>query len=152
MKIYINNFNLDILNDIAEIFKEYMINSETYITLYSNEGIYRIEDKKVYLLETCDKDIKLFNNYYKNFTLIIDPSFFNKNVCSGIHGDTHLSFQIKKQYYKINPSSEIQLVVKFILNNNKLLSNDIYFESNKDIDINNQFVKNELIEFLSLLN
>lgn len=152
MKIYINNLNLDILNDIEEIFREFIINSETYIELYTNEGIYIIDDKKVYLLKTCDKDIKIFNNYYNNFTLITDTSFFDKQISSSIHGETHLSFQTKINYYKINPSSEIQLVIKYILNNNKLLPNDIYFELNNEIDLNDIFVKNELIEFLSVLN
>ena len=75
MKIYINNFNLDLLKDISDIFKEYFINSETYIKLYTNEGIYRIEDKKIYLKNPVDKDIKIYNKYFNNFTLIVDESY-----------------------------------------------------------------------------
>jgi hypothetical protein len=152
MKIYINDLNLDILNDIAEILKVYMINSETYIKLYTNEGIYNIEDKKIYSLDACDKEIKILKNYYKNFTLIIDYSFFHKHICSSIHGETHLSFQTKKYYYKINPSSELQLVIKYISNNGKFVPNDIYFDFQKDIDINDLFIKKEINEFLSVLN
>lgn len=152
MKIYINNFNLDILNDITELFKEFITNSETYLKLYTNEGIYHIDNKKLYLLETCDKDIKIFNNYYNNYTLIVDHSFFNKYICSSIHGETHLSFETKINYYKINPSSEIQLVIKYIFKYGKFVPNDIYFESDKNIDINEPFIKKEIIEFLSILN
>lgn len=152
MKIYINNFNLDLLNDISEIFKEFLINSETYIKLYTNEGIYHIEDKKIYLLDPCDIEIKIFNNYYNNFTLILDPSFFHKRDYPSIHGETHLSFHIVKKYYRFNKSSNISMIIEYLLNNNKLTPHDIYFESNKDIDMNNLFVKNEIIEFLSLLN
>ena len=154
MKIYINNLNLDIINDISELFKEYLINSETYIKLYTNEGIYRIEDKQIYFLDVCDKQIKIVEDYYNNFTLVIDPSFFHKQVCSSIHGETHLSFQIFKKYYKLYKSSNISLIIKYLSNNinQKLTPNDMYFECNKDIDINDIFVKNELIEFLSLLN
>lgn len=152
MRIYINNFNLDILNDISDIFKEYMTNSEIYIELYTNQGIYRIEDKNIYFLDTCDKDIKIFDRYYNNFTLIVDPSFFNKNICSSIHGDSHLPLKTKKNYYKINPSSEINLVVKYILNDDNFIPNDIYFESEKDININDVFIKKEIIDFLSVLN
>jgi hypothetical protein len=152
MKIYINNLNLDVLNDIAETLKDHMINSETYIKLYTNEGIYRIEDKKIYSLETCDKEIKILKNYYENFTLIIDYSFFHKYICSSIHGKTHLSFQTKKYYYKINPFSELQLVIKYISNNGKFIPNDIYFDLQKDIDINDLFIKKEINEFLSVLN
>lgn len=152
MKIYINNLNLDIINDLSDIFKEQIFNSETYIKLYTNEGIYRIEDKKIYLLDSCDKNIEILKNYYNNFTLIVDTSFFHEHICSSIHGDNHLSFQTKKNCYKINPSSEIQLVIEYILNNGKFVPNDIYIESQKDININELFIKKEIIEFLSVLN
>jgi len=152
MRIYINNFNLDILNDISELFKEQMTNSEKYIELYTNEGIYHIEDKKIYSLETCDKEIKIFDNYYSNFTLIVDRSFFNKSPCSSIHGDTHLALQTSKTIYKMTPSSELQMVIKYILNDDKFLPNDIYFESEKNVDINDVFIKKEISEFLSVFN
>jgi len=152
MRIYINNFNLDILNDISELFKEQMTNSEKYIELYTNEGIYHIEDKKIYFLDTCDKDIKVFDRYYNDFTLIVDSSFFHKEPCSSIHGDTHLALQTNKTIYKMNPSSEIQMVIKYILNEDKFILNDIYFESEKNVDINDVFIKKEISEFLSVLN
>lgn len=152
MRIYINNFNLDILNDISDLFKEYMTNTEIYIELYTNQGIYHIEEKKIYFLDTCDKDIEIVDNYYNHFTLICDPSFFKKNICTSIHGDTHLALQTKKYIYKINPSSEIQMVIKYILNGDKFIPNDIYFEFEKNIDINDVFIKKEIIEFLSVLN
>ena len=152
MRIYINNFNLDILNDISELFKEHMTNSEIYIELYTNEGIYHIEEKKIYFLDTYDKDIKIFDNYYNHFTLISDPSFFKKSTCYSIQGDTHVALQTKKNMYKINPSSEIQMVIKYILRDDNFIPNDIYFESDNNIDINDVFIKKEIIEFLSVLN
>jgi hypothetical protein len=153
MRVYINNFNLDILNDISDLFKEYMINSETYIRLYTNEGIYHIEGKKIFLLEPCDKDIKIFDNYYNKISLIVDTSFFNKQICTSVHGDTHLSLQTKKNTYQINPSCEIKMVIEYISNNDgKFIPNDIYFETEKDIDINDLFIKKEINEFLSVLN
>jgi len=152
MRIYINNLNLDIINDISDIFKEYMTNFETYIELYTSDGIYRIEDKKLFFLDTCDKEIKMFENYYNNFTLIVDPSFFQKQSCSSIHGDTHIALYIKKNCYKINTSSEIKMVIKYILNNDKYIPNDIYFESEENIDVNDVFIKKEIIDFLSVLN
>jgi len=152
MRIYINNLNLDIINDISDIFKEYMTNFETYIELYTSDGIYRIEDKKLFFLDTCDKEIKMFENYYNNFTLIVDPSFFQKQSRSSIHGDTHIALYIKKNCYKINTSSEIKMVIKYILNNDKYIPNDIYFESEENIDVNDVFIKKEIIDFLSVLN
>jgi hypothetical protein len=152
MKIFINNFNIDILNDISELFKEFLTNCETFIILYTNEGIYRIEDKKIYFLEAIDKDIKVINNYHKNYSIIVDPSFYKEYSVSSIYGDSHLSLEIKQHSYKINSASEIKLIISYISNKDKLIPNDIYFESSKDIDINDIFIKKEIIEFLSMLN
>jgi hypothetical protein len=153
MKIYINNLNLELLKDISELFKEYLIHSEHFIQLYTNEGIYRIEHKKIFYLDTCDKDIKMLDNYYNHFTLIVDPSIFHKQACSSIHGETHLCFHIQKNTYKLSNSSNVSMIIEYSSDNNKeLISRDIYFESDKDIDIRDPFIKKELIEFLSVLN
>ena len=152
MRIYINNFNLDIMDKISELFKEHLIKTDNYIELYTNEGIYRIEDKIIYFLDIIDNDIQKFEKYYNNFTLIVDTSFYNKKNTSSIHGETHLSFQIIEKYYKLDIFSPISLVIKYNLNKTKLIPIDIYFESYKDININDVFIKKEIIEFLSVIN
>jgi len=152
MKIYINNLNLDIIDEISELFKENFIKTDNYIELYTNESVYRIEDKSIYFLDINDKDIQQFEKYYNNFTLIVDMSFYNKKITSSIHGETHLSFQITEKHYKLNNSSSVSLVIKYNLDKTKLIPNDIYFESQKDININDIFIKKEIIEFLSVLN
>ena len=42
MKIYINHFNLDNLSTIMSLLSEQFVNSETYIQIYSVDGIYKI--------------------------------------------------------------------------------------------------------------
>lgn len=152
MKIYINNLNLDIINEISELFKENLTRTDKYIELYTNEGVYRVEDKAIYLLDITDKDIQIFEKYYNIFTLIVDASFFDKKNTSSIHGETHQSFQITENYYKLDKNSCILLVIKYNLDKTKLTPCDVYFESNKDININDVFIKKEIIEFLSVLN
>jgi hypothetical protein len=152
MRIYINNLNLDILNDIAETFKDNLIYSETNINVYTDEGYYVIDNKDIFFMNSIDKDIKTYENFYKNFTLIVDPSFFNKNKVTSIIGETHLSFQIKRNFYKLNKKSNIQLIIEYYQKNTKFIPNDIYFEIDKDIDINELLIKKEIIEFLSVLN
>lgn len=152
MKIYINNLNLDIIDEISELFKENFIKTDNYIELYTNESVYHIEDKSIYFLDINDKDIQQFEKYYNNFTLIVDMSFYNKKITSSIHGETHLSFQITEKHYKLNNYSSVSLVIKYNLDKTKLIPNDIYFESQKDININDIFIKKEIIEFLSVLN
>ena len=152
MKIYINNFNLDILNDIANTFKEHKINSMSYIDLYTDEGIYRIEEKNIYILVSDDKSIKTYTNYYNNMTLILDPSYFIEESTTSIHGKIHLSINIREEVYKLNKNSDIELVLKYSTKNTKMYPCDIYFQINKDLDINDIFIKKEIIEFLSVLN
>ena len=80
MKVYIQNFNLDIIEEVSGMFKNCLTHTDTYITLYTDEGMYQIEDKQIYLLDTVDKDSITYANFYNEFTLIVDPSFFSK-VC-----------------------------------------------------------------------
>lgn len=154
MKIYIDNLNINLLKDIQNLLESYLITSEYYIQIYTNEGIYKIEKNNIYSLEPLDKDIEIYKNYYNNFTLIVDSSYFKKTYVSSIYGNTHLSLNIKKNIYKLNKTSKIQLVIEN--NDNKLFDNfvpfDIYFESNENIDINELFIKQEINEFLSVLN
>jgi hypothetical protein len=153
MKIYINNLNLELLKDISELFKEQLVYSEIFIQLYTNQGIYRIEDKNVFYLDAYDKDINIIENYYNNFTLIMDPSIFHIMPCSNVQGETHLCFHVQKKTYKLNKLSNLSMIIEHYYDINKeLISCDIYFEYNKDVDIRDPFIKNELIEFLSVLN
>ena len=152
MKIYINNLNLDILNYISDLFHDKLNYSENYINVFTDEGIYLINDKDVFLLNSMDKDIITYEKFYKGFTLIVDPSFFKRDKVTSINGETHLSFQIKKDHYKMNKNSDIEMVIEHYFQNNKFSPNDIYFEFKKDIPIDEILVKQEIIEFLSVLN
>ena len=148
MRIYIKNLNLEIINNIFELFKDYLYKTEIYGDLYTDEGIYQIDEKQIHILNTHDKDIKMVENYYNNFSLIVDPSFFSKDLVYSVQGNVHIYFLCKKYYFKFNKLSQIDLIIK---SSNDLL-NDMYFETQKDVDINDIFIKKELNEFLSLLN
>ena len=152
MKIYINNFNLNILNHIVELFKEKMVKTKTFIELYTNEGIYHIHNKNIYIIEIIDKDIIKYEKFYNNFTLIVDLSYITENNTATIEGTTHLPFEIKKTYHKLSNNSSLHLVIEYYYKKSQFIPNNIYFESEKEININDIFIKKELIEFLSILN
>jgi hypothetical protein len=69
---------------------------------------------------------------------------------------------MKRNIYKINANSNLQLVVEcevkeeqnYFKNITESVSipNDMYFELPNDTNINDTLVKNEIIVFLSLLN
>jgi hypothetical protein len=149
MKIYINNFNIDILQSIMDNLNELYIDSETYIQIYSVDGVYQVDSGSVNKLICVDNEIKLFNNYYKDFTPIVDTSYYKKEISNSIHPE-HISTKIKRCFFKTNPASTITLVIESDADNG--IPNEIYFEIDKYIDINDTLIKRELIEFFSLLN
>jgi hypothetical protein len=157
MKIYINNLNIDILNNLLHIFNDKYIDSETYIQIYSIDGIYKINDSQIKKLNIIDKEIELFQNYYNNFTLIVDKSFFIEENVHSINPE-HISIKLKRCFFKSYQKSNVQLVIEgpinedLTLNKHFIKPNDIYFEINDNIDIKDDLIKKEIIVFLSLLN
>ena len=148
MKIYINNFNLDILSTIMQTLNEYYIKFSSYIQIYGIDGIYTIDEFSIKKLNYNDNDIEIFNNYYEKFTLIVDSSYYTIETVSKIPTE-HISNKIAKYIYKIHKQSNINLVIEC---SDKNVPKDIYFEIEEYIDINNVLIKKEITEFLSLLN
>ena len=158
MKIYINNLNIDVLSIIMNNIKE-----QTYIQIDSLDGNYQINTNTIKKLNCVDDDIKIYNNYYENFSLIVDPSYYTRENVNKIPPQ-HISTKTKRCFFKINKNSEIKLVVEGIVieentptknssnNDYGINPNDIYFETTDNIDINNALIKKEIIVFLSLLN
>ena len=157
MKIYINHFNLDNLSSVMSLLSEQFVNSETYIQIYSVDGMYKIiaDNLKIQKLNCVDNDIEIIKNYYENFTFIIDTSYYTEEPVHQIDFE-HLSRKMKKCVFKMNAKSKIDLVIEGdVIDNNTeygIIPNDIYFELPNNIDINDALVKKEIIGFFSLLN
>lgn len=162
MKIYINLLNLDALPYILKLLENYHATSYTYIQIYSTDGIYEVNNCIIYKLITHDIDFKKYDNYYNEFTLLVDPSYYTKEEVCQID-PYHISKKIKKCVFELNKNSKIKLVIegevlddklfyKRISNEYGISPNDIYFEVPENTDITDALVKKELIEFLSCLN
>lgn len=162
MKIYINLLNLDALPDILKLLNNYYTNSYTCIQIYSVDGMYEVNNSTINKLITNDNDIQILENYYNGFTLLVDPSYYNKENVYQINSD-HIYKKIKKCFFQLNQKSKIKLVIegevlddkhfyKRISNEYDISPNDIYFEVPENTNVNDALVKNELIEFLSCLN
>jgi hypothetical protein len=154
MKIYINNFNLNNLPIIQKSLDDMLAETQIYTELYTNESIYQIDSKNILLLEPKDGEIDVYKNYFNKITLIVDNSYFKKSIENSVYGNEHLHKKIKRNIYKLNAQSKISFVIEMIdnLDNNKFSQNDVYFECNEFVDIKELFIKQEIIEFLSLLN
>ena len=127
MKIYINNFNIDILPSIIKSFTEYYINSETYIQIYSEDGVFQINDTSTKKQNITDKDIQIFKEYYENFTLIADPSYYTLEETYNIPSE-HLSTTVKRCFFTPDKNSIFKLVIEgnILEENNKNNKDSMY--------------------------
>ena len=64
MKLYINNYNIDNLSEIIKLLKEWQVKTETYIEIYSDEGIYEIDETCIKQKNITDREITIFKEYY----------------------------------------------------------------------------------------
>ena len=176
MKIYINHFNLDILSELIKNLTEYNVKTEEYIQLYSTKGIYMVDYGSTIKLNPIDHDIIILKNFYEGFTLIVDPSFYIAEKVSQIPPE-HITTRVKRYVFALkknqpqthirNKKLRINLIIEteiqtdqdeafyFLKKNNTEnadLYKNIFFEMPNDIDVNDSLVKEEIIEFLSLLN
>ena len=154
MRIYINNINLDALNSIQKSLTDLLTETKEYVEVYTNESMYQIDGKHITLLEPKDGGIIIHENYYENMTLIVDNSYFQKTNETSVYGTNHLHKQIRKYVYKFNPKSKIRFVIETtpISHDNKFAVSDSYFECYDQVDIKEIFIRQEINEFLSLLN
>jgi hypothetical protein len=162
MKIYINHLNLDALPEVLKTLNSNYTNSETYIQIYSSDGIYEINNSTSKKLIPIDNDIQILENYHENFTLLVDPSYYDVEEVFQINNE-HISRKMKRCFFELNKNSKIKLVIegevlddkhfyKRISNEYGIAPNDIYFELPEKTNITDALVKKELIVFLSCLN
>jgi len=162
MKIYINHLNLDALPELLKSLNNNYINSETYIKIYSTDGIYEINNSSSKKLIPQDSDIEILENYHENFTLLVDQSYYGVEEVFQINSD-HISRKMKRCFFELNKNSKIKLVIEGEILDDKhffkristeygIAPNDIYFELPEKTNINDALVKNELNVFLSCLN
>lgn len=153
MKVYIHNFNLLIgINDIQNVLSDLLTSKEKYMEIYTNESMYHVNSRNIYLLETNDRETIVYNNFIRGITLVVDHSNFIKKLETSIHGNEHIHNTITKYTYKLNSRSKLSFVVEINHNNLEETLNDVYFECNEIVDIKELFIKQEISEFLSLLN
>ena len=152
MRLFLNHFNLNALNDVAEMFRDYATHTETSVVVYTNDGVYHIRDNGVYARKVCDKDIFLLDQYYDKFQLIVDPSVYREHAVTSVCGETHVAIHTQTKNYQLSPSSSLRLVLKYTFRNGSFSPADMYWETDKDLDVRDLFIKKELIEFLSALN
>ena len=167
MKLYLANYNIKDLHKKLPILDKFFLNSKSQIEIYSSEGIFFIDDTNVLKLTVDDKDIcvETYENSNENsnennekIDIIIDRSVLHTCKTNQIPPN-HLSLHTTNLYFTLSEKSNLKLVIQgsyidkpSIDKYHNFLPSDFYFEIPHDIDIHNVLFKEELVEFLSLLN
>ena len=149
MKIYINDYNLKNIPTKFEKLKHYFVQKTNFIMVYSDEGIYKINENSVQKLNIVSDNTRTLKE-----NIIIDESVIHYEECNYIPY-FHIANKITKHIYRVSPKSKLNLVIETISTENDEINMkpyDFYFESSIVDNIYNSIIKDDLNVFLSALN
>jgi hypothetical protein len=151
MKIYINNYNIDNLSKKLKGLNEYLINKTNSIEIYSDEGIYLVDENNIYNITYLDRPVQKIN-YTDDVEMSIDLSTTNSTILNQLPSD-NIILKLATYTYKTCPRSKVKLIVNFTLNKNmEYKPYNFYFDVSDDIDINGPIFKEDINVFLFHLN
>lgn len=141
MKIYVYNHHINKINE--DNIKQYLTKTTEKNVFYSNEGIFKITNNKLYKIQV--KDVKIKNHYINNIKCYIDNSEHKLGEEYYQIPYTHVRETITEEIYKLKENSDIKLILEKL----KGFINNIYFETK--LNINTIGIKEEILSFLSVL-
>ena len=160
MRLYFIDFNMNRLYNKLHALDKYYTDKKIIHEIYSDEGIYCVNDKNICKLYITDNNTTEILNYIDEYNIIIDYSTIQYKEQKQLPPD-HLLLSTIEFYYHASHRSPIQLVIKgnydaTIDENTQdrykhFIPNDFYFEILDRIDVNGQMCKEEINELLSLL-
>lgn len=151
MKVYINQLNIELAPHFAETLRPFLHHVEHAVEVFTDEGIYVIDEEHTFRLQTFDKPIVQYPQFHAGVTLIADPSSVKRHIVSSVYGCEHHVQTVDTHVYKMPSHTHVTLVIQYVA---KTRPKDIYFEVKADGQtrgVDDIFVKSELIEFLSHL-
>jgi hypothetical protein len=162
-KIFIKDYDPLLLKKKFVKLDNYFRNKEITVELVSPEGLFVIENHKVFKLKPIDKEIVTHN--FEGFELLFDASYFERELILSHIPYEHVNIDVVKFYYgqeTLGKKSFLRLVVEGLYDSNKFGENishndkylnftptNFYFLASESFD--NVLVKKELNVFLSML-
>jgi len=157
MKIYIENYNIANLSKKMKGLNKYLTNTSNTIDVYSDEGIFSVDQQNIYKVTYLDKPTKKVKYVSENnivFDMVIDTTAIVTTSVNQLPTD-NVIMKIETQVYQIDPNSKIKLVVIFTQVNKivkEYVPRDFYFDVSDDIDIKSPIFKEDINVFLFHLN
>ena len=156
MKIYIDNYNITNLSKKMKGLNKYLTNKTNTIEVYSDEGIFSVDQQNIHNITYLDKPLKKVKYINENntiFDLTIDTSETTSSIVNQLPPD-NLIMKTETQVYQTSATSKVKLVIVSLLNRqfNEYKPHDFYFDVSNDIDINSPIFKEDINVFLFHLN
>ena len=161
MKLYIIDFNMKSLYTTKlHALDKYYADKKIIHEIYTDEGIYCVNDKNICKLYITDNNITEIPNYIDDHNVIIDCSTIQYKEQKQLPYE-HLFLSTIEFHYHVSHRSPIKLIIRgnydVSIDENPqdrykyFIPNDFYFEILDRIDVNGQICKDEINELLSLL-
>lgn len=158
MKIYIDNFDLQELNINNKYLQEFCVLTKLYDDMYSDYGIFRIENARTLRkLNIIDGEIIHMENFIKKISIILDKTIIKKSQEDVMYvpNDVYIVNKIVKSY-QLRTKSPLKMIIETNAKTNEIY--DLYFQLNEsyaaysEADLDNEFIKNDLISLIKLLS
>ena len=143
MKYYIEGI-LPRFDKIEQFYKK----TETTKMIYSNEGIFSVELNNIFKMIPVDKPIKKITNYKKGVTILIDESYFEKQLLYSQIPFDHTYLEQSFKYYCLGNEERKDSNLYLVIEENNPAN--YYFLAKEKLD--NLLIQEELTVFFSLLN
>jgi hypothetical protein len=151
MKLYIENYNPKKLLDKMSNLKEYLSEKKNVIFIYSEDGIFEISENNIYQLEPFSEKIQritLDNHTY----FLIDYTEIKRELSNYIPAQHNGIETTIEKYTLTKGKNNLQLIIYLSKQNEKWVPYDFFIEMDNNENLTNNFVKENLNVFLSLLN
>ena len=158
MKIYIHPLNIPDPQAFQTQMLDILRSTQQFTDVYTNEGFFRVDNQNVYRMEPTDVPAVVYPQYYGQCTLVVDPSSFKRTLERAVCGTEHCVQQVKMLYYRFHAKSKLSFVLECMRQPSEeeveesWIVCDAYFESTEPVQVQELFVKQEIIEFLTFLN
>ena len=152
MRLYLENYNIKNLSKKTELIQNLFLNNSYKKEIYSDEGIFTVDNNSLYKITYLDGEISRVSNYLDNLHIITDKSEEKREIVNQLPFENFI-FNLETRTYVLNPQSKIKLVIDFIITDDiNLKPYNFYFDIPSIIDINSALFKEDLNVFLFHLN
>jgi hypothetical protein len=133
MKYYIEGI-LPKFDKIEQFYKK----TETTKMIYSTEGIFSVEPNNIFKMIPVDKPIKKITNYKKGVTILIDESYFEKQLVYSQIPFDHILLEQSFKYYCLGNIDGVIFDIYLVIEEHNPVN--FYFVTNEELNKDN-FIK-----------